>query len=69
MRKEKAMKKVFAVLLVGLVVALSFGCNGTDGITDPGDGKKGPAPTPTPHSVKRPTPNPCGPKSNPLDCD
>jgi hypothetical protein len=64
------MKKLLAVLLVGLiVVALPLGCNSADGITDPGDGKKGPAPTPTPHSVKRPTPNPCGPKSNPLDCD
>jgi hypothetical protein len=58
------MKRLFALLLVVLpVVALSFGCNGADPITDPGDpGKDLPVtPTPVPRQqvTPRPDPDPC----------
>ena len=57
------MKRLFAVLLLGLiVVALPFGCNG-DAVTDPGNGRREPALTPIPgNHHQRPTPGPCGPK-------
>lgn len=62
------MKKLLAVLAVVLAtLAFSFGCS--NGVTDPGDPKEDPVLTPTPGGHQpRPTPNPCGPKSNPLDC-
>ena len=62
------MKKLFAVLLMVLaVLTVSFGCNGGNDVTGPGDGDKTqPAPTPNPDGHQQ---RPCGgPKSNPLDC-
>ena len=61
------MKKLFSVLLAVLaVVALSFGCNGADAITNPDKGHSSLTPTPGTH-YPRPTPNPC--RQNPADCD
>jgi hypothetical protein len=61
------MKKLFSVLLAVLaVVALSFGCNGADAITNPDKGRPSVTPTPGAHHP-RPTPNPC--RQNPADCD
>ena len=62
------MKKLFAVLLFGLIVAaaLPFGCSGADTVVGPPDPREG-TPVPTPSNHPRPTPNPC--RQNPADCD
>jgi hypothetical protein len=60
MRKERVMRRLFALVLAVLTaVVLSYGCKGADDVVGPPDGDLRP-PTPTPQVTGlRPTPNPC----------